>query len=103
MLGLLVAARGDASIMVGLGIYKGMKACMSEAWVSDFLTGKKIVMQGFGKVAFNTAHHLLKEDAALVVADIYEIPLDRAKDLVIKVVDQEKSLIWTTISSLPVL
>ena len=41
-------------------------------------------MQGFGKVALHMAHHLLKEEAHLVVTDIHESALDRARDLGIK-------------------
>ena len=91
VLGLPVAAggSGDTSIMTGLGIYVGMKACAREVWGSDSLMGKKIVMQGFGKVAFNAAHHLLKENAQLVVSDIYEGALDQARELGIKVVPQD--------------
>ena len=72
---------GDTSIMTGLGIYMGMKACAKEVWGADSLAGKKIAMQGFGKVAYNTAHHLLKEDAQLVATDVFEGALDRARSL----------------------
>lgn len=72
---------GDTSIMTGLGIYMGMKACAKAVWGSDSLKGKKIAMQGFGKVAFFTAHHVLKEDAQIVVTDLYENALDRARQL----------------------
>ena len=77
---------GDTSIMTGLGVYMGMKACAREVWGSDSLQGRKIAMQGFGKVALQTAHHLLKEDAQLVVTDVYESALDRARNLGLKVV-----------------
>ena len=80
---------GDTSIMTGLGIYMGMKACAKEVWGSDSLMAKKIVVQGFGKVAFNMAHHLLKENAQLAVSDIYEGPLERAREMGIEVVSQE--------------
>ena len=75
--------------MTGLGIYMGMKACAKGVWGSDSLTGEKVVMQGFSKVAINTAHHLLKEDAHLVVTDIYEKALNRARDLGIRVVEAD--------------
>ena len=81
---------GDTSIMTGLGVYMGMKACAREVWGSDSLQGKKITMQGFGKVAFQTAHHLLKEDAQLTVTDVYESALDRARDMGLKVVPPEQ-------------
>lgn len=77
---------GDTSIMTGLGIYMGMKACAKETWGNDSLQGKVVAMQGFGKVATHTAHHLMKEDAALVVTDVFDGALDRARDLGLKVV-----------------
>lgn len=77
---------GDTSIMTGLGIYMGMKACAKEIWGNDSLQGKVVAMQGFGKVATHTAHHLMKEDAALVVTDVFDGALDRARDLGLKVV-----------------
>lgn len=81
---------GDTSIMTGLGVYVGMKACAKEAWGSDSLNGKKIAMQGFGKVAFNTAHHLLKEGAKIVATDVYEGSLERARSMGIKTVAPEQ-------------
>ena len=80
---------GDTSIMTGLGIYMGMKACAREVWGSDSLRGRQVAMQGFGKVAFHTAHHLLKEDAQIVATDVYPAALDKARDLGIKTVTPE--------------
>ena len=84
-----VGGSGDTSVMTGLGVYMGMKACAKEVWGSDSLYGKKIAMQGFGKVATQTAHHLLEEDAQLLVTDVYDSALERAKGLGIKVVEPE--------------
>ena len=80
---------GDTSVMTGLGVYMGMKACAKEAWGIESLTGKTVAMQGFGKVAVQTAHHLMKEDAKLVVTDVYEGALDRARDLGLAVVEPD--------------
>lgn len=77
---------GDTSIMTGLGVYMGMKSCAKEAWGVESLTGRTVAVQGFGKVAAHLAHHLLKEDARLVVTDVYEDALDRARDLGLAVV-----------------
>jgi leucine dehydrogenase len=91
VLGRPVAAggSGDTSIMTGLGIYMGMKACAREVWGSDSLRGKKVVMQGFGKVATHMVHHLLKEDAQLVATDVHDASLDRARDMGVEVVEPE--------------
>jgi len=80
---------GDTSIMTGLGVYMGMKACAKAVWGSDSLTGKRVAMQGFGKVGLQTAHHLLKEDAQLVVTDTYDGALAKARELGIKVVEPD--------------
>ena len=80
---------GDTSVMTGLGIYMGIRACAQEAWGSDSLRGKRVVMQGFGKVATHTAHHLLKEDVQLTVTDIHEEALERARKLGVRAVSAE--------------
>ena len=81
---------GDTSVMTGLGVYMGMKACARETWGSDSLRGKRVAMQGFGKVAVQTAQHLLEEDAQLVVTDVYQGALDKARHLGLDVVDTEE-------------
>ncbi|MFQ6028849.1 MAG: Glu/Leu/Phe/Val dehydrogenase dimerization domain-containing protein [Dehalococcoidia bacterium] len=80
---------GDTSIMTGLGIYNGMKACAREVWGSDSLKNKRIAVQGFGKVATRTAYHLLKEGARLVVTDINRTALDNARRMCLKVVSPD--------------
>ena len=80
---------GDTSVMTGLGIYMGMRACAREVWGSDSLKDKTVAMQGFGKVATHTAHHLIKENARLVVTDVYPDALDRARELGLEVVEPD--------------
>ena len=72
---------GETSLMTGLGVYLGMKACANEKWGSDSLEGKIVAIQGFGNVATNLSAHLIKEGAQLVVTDIYEEAMERAKGL----------------------
>ena len=77
---------GDTSIMTGQGIYMGMKASAKDVWGIDSLKGKRVAMQGFGKVATYTAHHLIKEDSHIVVTDINEEAMDRGRKLGLEVV-----------------
>ena len=81
---------GDTSVMTGLGIYMGMKAAAKEIWGTDSLSGRRVAIQGFGKVAFNMAHHLLKENATLIVTDVYEGAIDKAKQMGLEVVLPEE-------------
>ena len=77
---------GDTSIMTGLGIYMGMKACAAHVWGDDSLRGKTVAMQGFGKVASHTAEHLLQEDARVIATDISQAALDKAHGMGVKVI-----------------
>lgn len=81
---------GDTSIMTGLGIYMGMRACAADVWGSDSLRGRKIAMQGFGKVASHTAQHLLEDDAQIFATDISDVALDKARQMGVKVVHPEE-------------
>ena len=80
---------GSTSILTGLGVYLGMKACAKSAWGNDSLHGRVVAMQGFGKVAHETAVHLLREGASLVVADIYRQAAEEAGDLGAEIVAPE--------------
>ncbi|MBO54670.1 MAG: leucine dehydrogenase [Dehalococcoidia bacterium] len=80
---------GDTSIMTGLGVYMGMKACARASWGSDSLEGKTIAMQGFGKVAYNTSLLLLKENARIVATDISPVALNEAEKLGIPTVSTD--------------
>ena len=72
---------GETSIMTGLGVYLGMKACAQEKWGNDSLNGKTIAIQGYGHVAENLAPYLIAEGANLVVTDIFPDALQRAEAL----------------------
>ena len=71
---------GDTSIMTGLGLYMGMKACAEEVWGNGGLRGKTVAVQGFGKVASHLCEHLMEEDVRVVVTDVFDDALDRARD-----------------------
>ena len=81
---------GDTSVMTGLGIYMGMRACAAHAWGDDSLRGRRIAMQGFGKVASHTAEHLLEDDAQIFATDISEAALDKARKMGVKVVSPDE-------------
>lgn len=61
---------GDPSPVTGYGVYMGMKAAAKRRWGSDSLTGKTVLVQGCGKVAYYLSSHLHAEGATLVVTDI---------------------------------
>lgn len=69
---------GDPAPVSAYGVYIGMKACAKEKWGDDSLEGKKVVVQGAGRVARYLCEHLSNENADIYVTDIRE---DRIKRL----------------------
>ena len=81
---------GDTSLMTGYGLYLGMKSCAKATWGHDDLSDRVIAMQGFGNVATNTAKHLLREGARLVVTDIHDDALVRAREIGVTIVQPDE-------------
>ena len=73
---------GDTSKMTGFGVHQGMKACAKEVWNSDSLSGSTIAIQGFGNTARALAEQLIdnEQDVKLIVSDIYDGALDKARE-----------------------
>ena len=63
---------GDPSPFTAYGVYHGMKAACRRVFGSDSLEGRKIAVQGAGNVASYLVDHLVKENAKVVITDIYE-------------------------------
>ncbi len=61
---------GDPSPVTAYGVYMGMKASAKNVFGSDSLSGKKIAVQGVGKVGGHLLEFLHKEGATLYISDI---------------------------------
>lgn len=61
---------GDPSPVTAYGVYLGMKSSAKEVYGSDSLNGKKILVQGTGKVGQHLVDHLIKEGASVYINDI---------------------------------
>ena len=61
---------GDTSVLTGLTVYLGMKAGAEAVWGSDSLAGKRVVVQGAGKVGRYLMSHLRDENADIFIADV---------------------------------
>jgi len=63
---------GDPSPVTAYGVYVGMKAAAKKVYGSDSLAGKKVAVQGVGHVGQYLVEHLVKENAQVIISDIYE-------------------------------
>lgn len=68
---------GDPSPVTAYGVYLGMKAAAKKAYGKDSLTGKTVLVEGVGKVGSYLVDHLAKENANILVADVYEPALQK--------------------------
>ncbi len=71
---------GDPSPVTAYGVYMGMKAAAKKQFGSDSLTGKTILVQGVGHVGASLVDYLAKENAKIVITDIYESSVKRVMD-----------------------
>ncbi len=71
---------GDPSPMTAYGVYMGIKAGAKKVYGSDSLVGKNIVVQGAGQVGMFLIEYLVKENANVFIADIFEDKVKRVID-----------------------
>lgn len=82
---------GNPSPVTAYGVYRGMKACVKEAFGTDSLEGKVVAVQGVGNVAYTLCKHLHEEGAELIVTDINKEAVRRAvEDFNAKAVDPDE-------------
>jgi len=61
---------GDPSPVTALGVLSGMKACLEIVYGTSDLHGRRVAIQGVGKVGYSLAELLHREGAELIVCDI---------------------------------
>lgn len=81
---------GNPSPSTVIGIYVGMKAAVKEAFGSDSLEGRTILLEGAGNVGLKVAKKALKEGARVIASDIFEEPMQRAKEIGCEIIERDK-------------
>ena len=61
---------GDSSVLTAFGVFQGMRAAAGHAWGSTSLEGRRVGIEGVGKVGHRLATHLADAGARLVVCDV---------------------------------
>lgn len=68
---------GDPSIATACGVLWGMKACMADVFGNESLEGRRIAIQGVGKVGYHLTRLLSREGTSLFVSDIDSSRVER--------------------------
>jgi len=61
---------GDPSPVTAYGVVQGMKACAAERWGRDSLEGRRVAVQGLGKVGWALTELLRHANAMVIGSDV---------------------------------
>lgn len=70
---------GDSSIITAFGVWHGIKAAAQHTWGDSSLKGRRIAVQGLGKVGYHLVEHLSDEGATLTVTDVVPENVERVR------------------------
>jgi leucine dehydrogenase len=81
---------GDPSPVTAYGVLQGMKACAAERWGHDSLEGRRVAVQGLGKVGWHLTELLQNAQATVVGSDVNRDRAAQARQLLgIETVDPD--------------
>ena len=72
---------GDSAVLTAFGVFQAMRAAAEHTWGAPTLHGKRIAVEGVGKVGFHLVEHLLADGASVVVSDVSAAALERTAAL----------------------
>jgi len=61
---------GDSSVLTALGVFQGMRAAAGHVWGSTSLRGRRVGVEGVGKVGRKLVGHLIDDGADVVICDV---------------------------------
>ncbi|MGI5492818.1 Leu/Phe/Val dehydrogenase [Microtetraspora malaysiensis] len=67
---------GDSSILTSFGVFQGMRAAAEHAFGSPTLRGRRVGVEGVGKVGRRLVDLLLEDGAEVVICDVNEEAVD---------------------------
>jgi valine dehydrogenase (NAD+) len=72
---------GDSSILTSYGVFQGMRAAAEHVWGTPSLAGRRVGVEGVGKVGHRLVSHLCEDGAEVVLCDVNERAIERVRDL----------------------
>jgi len=68
---------GDSAVLTAFGVYQAMRAAAEHTWGSPSLDGRRVGVEGVGKVGHHLVGHLLEDGASVVVSDVSTAAVER--------------------------
>lgn len=66
---------GDSAILTAFGVFQALRAAAAHRWGTAELTGRRVAVEGVGKVGGRLVDHLIEAGAEVVVSDANPAPL----------------------------
>ena len=70
---------GDSSVLTALGVFQGLRAAAGHLWGSTSLRGRRVGVEGVGKVGRKLVGHLIDDGADVVICDVSEAAVESAR------------------------
>ncbi|MCW2679331.1 MAG: Glu/Leu/Phe/Val dehydrogenase dimerization region [Frankiales bacterium] len=70
---------GDSAVLTAFGVFQAMRAAAEHTWGGPTLHGKRVAVEGVGKVGHHLVEHLVQDGATVVVSDVSAAALERVR------------------------
>ncbi len=70
---------GDSAVLTAYGVFRAMGAAAEHAWGTPTLAGRRVGVEGVGKVGHHLVEHLLDDGASVVVSDVRPEAVERVR------------------------
>jgi valine dehydrogenase (NAD+) len=71
---------GDSSVLTAFGVFQGMRAAAEHVWGTSSLDGRRVGIEGVGKVGHRLVDHLVEEGAQVVICDVNPGAVERVQE-----------------------
>jgi valine dehydrogenase (NAD+) len=75
-----VGGAGDSAVLTAYGVFQSMRAAAEHRWGSPSLAGRRVAVEGVGKVGHLLVEHLVGDDATVLVSDVSEPAVRRVQE-----------------------
>ncbi|MBW3647721.1 MAG: valine dehydrogenase [Actinobacteria bacterium] len=72
---------GDSAVLTAFGVFQAMRAAAEHLWGAPTLAGRRVAVEGVGKVGLHLVRRLLADGASVVVSDVDAAAVARAQAL----------------------
>jgi valine dehydrogenase (NAD+) len=70
---------GDSSVLTAYGVFQGMRAAAEATWGEPSLRGRRVGVEGVGKVGHRLVEHLREDGAEVVICDVNAAAVARVR------------------------